>query len=134
MTDSPTPRDTGAARAELRDDEAKRLLGMLAPGALPLRAQQWVADGLDDPSVSALADALTRTDEQRTELLAEAAATLGLDFASVKAARAYHGERLVASMTAASAPADALGMANGFTDTIEESVRDSISRLFRPRG
>jgi hypothetical protein len=134
MTDPTTPRDEAVARAELRDDEARRLLGMLSAGMLPARAQQWVSDGVDHPSVTALAGALTSTDDQRAALLAEAAESLGLGFASVKAARAYHGERIVASMTAASASSDALGYSNSFTDTIEESVRDSISRLFRPRG
>ncbi|GAA0967218.1 hypothetical protein FFA01_22440 [Frigoribacterium faeni] len=132
--DTPAPRDVATARREIRGDEAKRLLGMLSAGSLPSRAEQWVLDGVDDASVRELAEALTRTDEQRAALLESAAASLGLGFASVREARAHHGEQIVAQMTASSAAGDALGYSNSFSDTIEESVRDSIARLFRPRG
>jgi hypothetical protein len=134
VTPDPTPRGPSVARAEIRDSEAQRRLGLLPPGVLPTRAARWVADGVDDASVHELAEALTTTDDAREALLAHAAADLGLGFASVREARAHHGQRVVESMTAASAPTDALGFSNGFTDTIEESVRDSIARLFKPRG
>ena len=134
VTADPTPRDPSVARAEIRDSEAQRRLGLLPSGVLPGRAARWVADGVDDSSVRALAEAQTSTDDAREALLARAAAGLGLGFASVREARAHHGQRVVESMTAASAPNDALGFSNGFTDTIEESVRDSIARLFKPRG
>ena len=134
VTLDPTPRDPSVARAEIRDSEAQRRLGLLPSGVLPGRAARWVADGVDDLSVLALAEAQTSTDDDREGLLARAATDLGLGFASVREARAHHGQRVVESMTAASAPNDALGFSNGFTDTIEESVRDSIARLFKPRG
>lgn len=130
----PTPRGPSVARAEIRDSEAQRRLGLLPSGVLPGRAARWVDDGVDDLSVLALAEAQTSTDDAREALLAQAAVDLGLGFGSVREARAHHGQRVVESMTAASAPADALGVSNGFTDTIEESVRDSIARLFKPRG
>jgi len=134
VTPDPTPRDASVARAEIRDSEAQRRLGLLPPGVLPARARAWVADGLDDASVRELADAMTSTDDERERLLARAAADLGLGFDSVREARAHHGQRVVESMTAATAPNDALGFSNSFSDTVEESVRDSIARLFRPRG
>lgn len=134
VTSDPTPRDPSVARREIRDSEAQRRLGLLPPGVLPARAARWVADGVDDPAVGELAEALTATDDAREALLARVAVDLGLGFETVREARAHHGQRVVESMTAASAPNDALGFSNGFTDTIEESVRDSIARLFKPRG
>ena len=134
VSTDPTPRDPTVARAGIRDSEAQRLLGLLPSGVLPGRATRWVADGVDDPSVHALAEASTTTDDDREALLARAATDLGLGFDSVREARAHHGQKVVESMTASSAPNDALGFSNSFTDTIEESVRDSIARLFKPRG
>jgi hypothetical protein len=134
VSPDPTPRDPSVARSEIRDSEAQRRLGLLPPGVLSGRAVRWVADGIDDPSVRALAGEPTTTDDRREELLARAAADLGLGFETVREARAHHGQRVVESMTASSAPNDALRFSNGFTDTIEESVRDSIARLFKPRG
>jgi hypothetical protein len=112
-TPTPEPRDVGVARAEIRGDEAKRLIGLLAAGEL--------------------AAATGRPEEERVALLGHLAASQGLGFASTREARAHHGQSVIASMTAASAAGDSLGFSNSFSDTIEESVRDSISRLFPRR-
>ena len=130
---TPDPRDVSVARAEIRDDEAKRMIGMLAAGELPVRAAQWVADGVDDETAHELAAATGRPLEERVVLLERLAASLGLGFASTREARAHHGQSVIASMTAASAAGDSLSFSNSFSDTIEESVRDSISRLFPRR-
>ena len=132
-TPETTPRDVAVARAEIRDDEAKRVIGMLAAGELPRRAAQWVADGVDDDAAHELAAATGRTEEERVGLLERLAAAQGLGFPSTREARAHHGQSVIASMTAASASGDSLSFSNSFSDTIEESVRDSISRLFPRR-
>jgi hypothetical protein len=127
------PRGADVARAEIRDDEAKRVIGLLAPGELPARAARWVADGLDDDAARELSAATGRPEEERVGLLERLAASQGLAFPSAREARAHHGQNVIASMTAASAAGDSLTFSNSFSDTIEESVRDSISRLFPRR-
>ena len=128
-TPTPEPRGVDVARAEIRGDEAKRLIGLLAAGELPARAARWV----DDAAARELAAATGRPEEERVALLGRLAASQGLGFASTREARAHHGQSVIASMTAASAAGDSLGFSNSFSDTIEESVRDSISRLFPRR-
>jgi len=132
-TPTPEPRGVDVARAEIRGDEAKRLIGLLAAGELPARAARWVDDGVDDAAARELAAATGRPEEERVALLGRLAASQGLGFASTREARAHHGQSVIASMTAASAAGDSLGFSNSFSDTIEESVRDSISRLFPRR-
>jgi len=132
MPDTP-PRDIAVARSEIRDDEAKRMIGLVAAADLTERAGRWVADGVDDDAARALAAGAGLGEEARLALLERLAASQGLAFDTVRAARAHHGEAVIRSMTAASAPADSLSFSNTFSDTIEESVRDSISRLFPRR-
>jgi len=129
----PASRGVEAARREIRDDEAKRVIGLLADGVLPERAARWVADGVDDEHARALADTAGIPLEARLDHLARLAVSQGLAFAGPREARAHHGQAVIASMTAESAAADSLAFSNGFSDTIEESVRDSISRLFPRR-
>jgi hypothetical protein len=132
MPDTP-PRDLAVARSEIRDDEAKRMIGLLSAADLTERAARWLADGVDDDAARALAAGAGISAEARVGLLEQLAASQGLAFDSVRAARAHHGEAVIRSMTAASAGADSLRFSNSFSDTIEESVRESISRLFPRR-
>jgi len=132
MPDTPA-RDRSVALAEIRDDEAKRLLGLVSAADLTARAAQWVADGVDNDAARALADGAGLAEEARVALLEQLAASQGVAFPNQRAARAHHGQAVIRSMTASSASADSLSFSNTFSDTIEESVRDSLSRLFPRR-
>lgn len=128
------PRGAATARAELRDAEAQRVLGLLAVGELPARARQWLVDGLEHEGVTALADSGSETEPVRSRLLRETAEALGLAFATPRAAREHHAQVVIRSMTATSAASAALVFSNGVTDAFEESARQRVTRLFRPRG
>jgi len=128
------PRGAPTARAELRDAEAQRVLGLLAVGELPARARQWLVDGLEHEGITALADSGSETEPVRSRLLRETAEALGLAFATPRAAREHHAQVVIRSMTATSAASAALVFSNGVTDAFEESARQRVTRLFRPRG
>ncbi|WP_423922874.1 hypothetical protein ACPEEZ_03600 [Frigoribacterium sp. 2-23] len=130
----PSPRGVDAARREIRDDEAKRLLGLLSPATLPARAARWLADGLDDPAAHDLADR-EMTEEARVASLATLAASQGVAFATAREAREHHARFVITTMTADTAGADSLSFSNSFTDGVSASARGALGRLFsRRRG
>jgi hypothetical protein len=133
----PVSRGVIAARKEIREAEAARVLGLLEAEGLPEQASQWLVDGVATPNIRALAGLVgvpveDVPDGVRSALVAEIAHDLSITFASSAEARSIHSEHIVRSMSqGAQMSASIYGLSNGFTDEWSGRVRGFFARLFR---
>ncbi|GAA4685576.1 hypothetical protein [Frondihabitans cladoniiphilus] len=123
-----------AALREIRAAEAARILGLLPAGGLVDRAEGWAAAGVTQPEIVRLATDATVSDPTALALLGQAAARLGLTFASTQEARKAYvddvlpdlaGSPYVGSLT--------FTLSNNFTDELTRNTRGRLGRLFRRR-
>jgi len=136
MTSGRQPRRDGAALAEIRAAEAARVLGLQDPMTLPGLAQGWLRDGLDSPSLRALAGAATSganpTGQVLLELLATIAHEQGISFGTLQAARTVHAQSVVSLISEAGEFGPQLfGLSNTVTDEFAARIGAFFRRLRR---
>ncbi|MBF4577229.1 hypothetical protein [Frondihabitans sp. VKM Ac-2883] len=116
-----------SALDDIRLAEAARMLGIHDVDGLAGRAQAWLADGVESPSVALLAESGDLPEEQRLRILRSAAVELDLTFVSLQTARTYYVQRSLPELTTVEGAAGIAALSNGLTDEWTGRLR----RLFR---
>jgi hypothetical protein len=109
------------------------MLGLLDVAPLPMRALQWMNDGVDSQNVRALAEAATSdappTDAVLAALLAEIARDEHVSFANRQEARALHSATVISMMSnPAQFTLQTFRFSNSFTDDIVAWFRGRFAR------
>jgi hypothetical protein len=132
MTVAKPARNRRTAHEEIRAAEAARVLGVLDPGPLPVRAVQWMNDGIDSRNVRALAEVVasdqTPGDEVLTALLAEIARDEHISFANRQEARALHSDTVIAMLRN---PAEFSAHTYRFSNSVTDDIVAWLRRRFR---
>ncbi|KQQ28912.1 hypothetical protein ASF54_09920 [Frondihabitans sp. Leaf304] len=116
-----------SALDDIRLAEAARMLGIHDVDELAGRAQAWLADGVESPSIALLVESGDLPEEQRLRILRSAAVELDLTFASLQTARTYYVQRSLPELTTVEGAAGIAALSNGLTDEWTGRLR----RLFR---
>ena len=131
-------RDRDVALREIRAAEAARMVGVLDIAELPQQAQQWVVDGISQPSaraLAALAGSVLAAAHNRAVLLATLASECHVNFANLAEARAVHADTVIRTMvTGGDFPRAVFDFSNSYTDHIASRLGRALRRSFgRPR-
>lgn len=109
------------------------MLGLLDVAPLPMKALQWMNDGVDSHNVRALAEAAT-SDERPSDavlgaLLSEIARDEHVSFANRQEARALHSMTVISMLSnPAQFQAQTFRFSNSFTDDIVAWLRSRFAR------
>lgn len=116
-----------SALDDIRLAEAARMLGVHDTAGLAGRAEGWLAEGVESPSIRALAEGGALSEERRLRILRSAAVELDLTFETLQAARTFYVQRSLPELTTAEGAAGIAALSNGLTDEWTGRLR----RLFR---
>jgi hypothetical protein len=110
------------------------MLGLLDVAPLPMRALQWLNDGVDSPNVRALAETATSdtapTDAVLAALLAEIARDEHVSFANRQEARALHSTTVISML---SNPAQFQLQTFRFSNSVTDDIVSWFRRRFARR-
>jgi hypothetical protein len=120
------------AFADIQLAEAARVLSLLETDGLGGRAVGWISDGIDTPTVRALAQSADAATGIRLALVAEIAAEFGIGFATLQDARRLYAEHIIRAMgTGDNFGGDIYALSNGYTDELVARIRGFVGRMLR---
>jgi len=109
------------------------MLGLERADDLAGRGENWLAAGVDAPSIRMLADGSARSPEHALRLLRSAAVELDLTFATVQAARSYYVQSVLPDLVTPGSITGAktiFDLSNGMTDQLTRRARRMLGLFF----